>query len=125
MKRRKRFTIKLVALGLAAAAFSAAPAQARLDEGLGMSKQSEPVLVVSPDDRNISLMSPQTEPNVVVSPDDRAIRRSEVSPAPSAISSDDGFELGTLGMSGLVLLLGAAGAFTIAYYARAGRVAGA
>jgi hypothetical protein len=127
MTRRKWFRIRFVALGLAVAAFSAPAAQAKLDEGLGLPKQSEPTLIVSPDDRNVQLVTPtQVEPNIVVSPDDRAIRRSEVSPSqPTAVSSDDGFELGTLGMSGIVLLLAAGGTFVAIRQVHNGRLANA
>jgi hypothetical protein len=127
MKRRTWFRIRFVALGLAVAAFSAPTAQARLDEGLGLPKQSEPTLSVSPDDRNLQLMAPaKVEPNIVVSPDDRAIMRSEVAPSqPTAVSSDDGFELGTLGMSGIVLLLAAGGTFVAIRHAQSGKLASA
>ena len=127
MKRRNWFRIRFVALGLAVAAISAPAAQAKLDEGLGLPKQSEPTLIVSPDDRNLQLMAPtQVEPNIVVGPDDRAVRRSEVAPSqPSAISSDDGFELGTLGLSGIVLLLGAAAIFVAVRQTHNGKLASA
>jgi hypothetical protein len=127
MKRRNWFRIRFVALGFAAAAIVASPAQARLDEGLGLPKQSEPTLIVSPDDRNLQLMTPtQVEPNIVVSPDDRAIMRSEVTPSqPTAISSDDGFEFGTLGMSGIVLLLAAGGTFVAIRQVQNGKLASA
>jgi hypothetical protein len=127
MRRRKRFTIRLVALGLAVAAVSASPAQAYLDEGLGMPKQSEPTLAMSPDDRNLSIVSPaRIEPNVVVSPDDRAVQRSHVAPSQASSSaSDDGFEIGTLGMSGIVLLLGAGMALLAVHEARRGKLASA
>jgi hypothetical protein len=129
MKRRKRFTIKLVALGLAVAAISASPAQAILDEGLhGLQPVYSESLVVSPDDRNVNLMpTAQIEPSVIVSPDDRKFSR--MSPATatrtSLTSSDDGFEIGTLGISGIVLLLGAAATFVAAHQARRGKLAGA
>jgi hypothetical protein len=128
MRRRKRFTIKLVALGLALAAISASPAQAKLDEGLGMPRQSEPILVVSPDDRNLDLTpAVQIEPNVIVSPDDRRLSRmSPVAAAqPSLVSSDDGFELGTFGMGGIILLVGAAGTLLALHQTRKGKLASA
>jgi hypothetical protein len=127
MKRRTWFRIRFVALGLAVAAFSAPTAQARLDEGLGLPKQSEPTLSVSPDDRNLQLMATtQVEPNIVVSPDDRAIQRSEVAPSqPTVVSSDDGFELGTLGMSGIVLLLAAGATFVAIRHTQNGKLASA
>jgi hypothetical protein len=130
MRRKKRFTIRLVALGFAVAAISTAPAQARLDEGLGVPKQSEPTFAVSPDDRAVNLMSPtQIAPTQVAGPDDRAFSRvSPVAPVapsqPSTITSDDGFEIGTLGMTGIALLLAAGLALTVVYQGRRGKLAG-
>lgn len=124
MRRKKRFTIRLVALGFAVAAISAAPAQARLDEGLGVPKQSEPTFAVSPDDRAVNLMSPtQITPTNVVSPDDRAVSRvSPVAPhGPTTITSDDGFEIGTLGLMSIALLLAAGLGFAAIYQERRGR----
>jgi hypothetical protein len=149
MKRRKRLTIKMVALGLAVAGIAAAPAQAKLDEGLGLPKQSEPTLAVGSDDRGFSRMAPtqiepnvivgsddrgfsrmsptQIEPNVIVSPDDRKVSRTSPTTAsqPSLISSDDGFEIGTLGMTGIVLLLGAGAAVVAVQHTRKGKLASA
>jgi hypothetical protein len=128
MKRRKRLTIKMVALGLAVAGIAAAPAQAKLDEGLGLPKQSEPILVVGSDDRGFSRVSPaQIEPNVIVSPDDRKVSRTSPTTAsePSVISSDDGFNFGALGMTGIVLLLGAGAAVVTVHHSRKGRLASA
>jgi len=146
MKRRKRFTIKMVALGFAVTAIAAAPAQASLDEGLGLSKQSEPTLAVSPDDRAVNLMSPQT-PSTVVSPDDRAVnlmspqstpvtgvspddravpRVSPLTPIqPTTISSDDGFEIGNLGLMGIALVVAAGLGFAAIYQGRRGKLASA
>ena len=123
MRRSKRLTIKLVALGLAVAAVAPIQAQAWFDEG-------EPggARIVSPDDRPLHGMSysSYTEPNVVVSPDDRAVSRiSPTTNQPSLVSSDDGFELGTLGMTGIVLALGAGLALIAAHEARRHRLAGA
>jgi len=103
MKRKKRITIKLVAVGLAVAALAAPPAMARLDEGLGV--QAQPATrVVSPDDRATSRVSP-------------------VPAQPSIVATDDGFELGALGMSGIVLLLGAGGAVLAVNHSRKGKLA--
>ena len=107
MKRRKRFTIRLVALGFAVTALAAPTAQARLDQtGGGATK------VVSPDDRPIHGVgySSYTQPSVVLGADDRSFNR--MSPptsqtSPVSVSSDDGFELGSLGMTGIILALGA------------------
>jgi hypothetical protein len=149
MKRRKRLTIKMVALGLAVAGIAAVPAQAKFDEGLGLPKQSEPTLAVGSDDRGFSRMSPvqiepnvivssddrgfsrmspvQIEPNVIVSPDDRKVSRTSPTTAsqPSLISSGDGFEIGTLGMTGIVLLLGAGTAVVAVHHTRKGKLASA
>jgi hypothetical protein len=107
MKRRKRFTIKLVALGFAVTALAAPTAQARLDQGSGSGTK-----VVSPDDRPIhgAGYSSYTQPSVVLGADDRSFNR--MSPvtsqsSPVSVSSDDGFELGTLGTTGIILALGA------------------
>jgi hypothetical protein len=126
MKRRKRLTIRLVALGFAVTAIAASPAQAKLDEGLGMPKQSEPSLVVSPDDRNVNLMSTaQTEPNVIVSPDDRKVSRMSPTTAGqlTVTTGGDGFEIGTLGMTGIVLLLGAGATLVAIQHMRRGKLA--
>jgi hypothetical protein len=123
MRRRKRFTIKLVAVGLAVAAIAPTTAQAWFDEGGAGGTQ-----IVSPDDRPLHGMSysSYTEPNAVVSPDDRAVSRmSPTTNQPSLVSSDDGFELGTLGMTGIVLALGAAAALIAAHETRRHRLAGA
>jgi hypothetical protein len=105
MKRRKRFTIKLVALGFAVTALVAPTAQARLDQGSGSGTK-----VVSPDDRPIHGAGSYTQPSVVLGADDRSFNR--MSPvtsqsSPVSVSSDDGFELGTLGTAGIILALGA------------------
>lgn len=123
-KRSKRFTIKLVALGLAVAAIGAAPAQAKLDEGLGVPRQSEPTFAVSPDDRSVNLM--QVDPNVVVSPDDRRISRmSPATPDQATGTSGYDFQIGDLGVAGIVLLLGGAATLVAVRQARSGRLASA
>lgn len=121
MKRRKRLTIKVVALGLAIAAIAPTTAQAYIDEGGSGGTQ-----FVSVDDRPIHGMSYSThsEPNVVVSPDDRAVSRmSPTTNQPSLVSSDDGFELGTLGMTGIILALGAGAALIAVHETRRHRLA--
>jgi hypothetical protein len=106
MKRRKRFTIRLVALGLAVAALSAAPAQATPDEGAyGLQPsnvQSQPL--VTADD----IGRPTPEPS-----------------QPTVVASDNGIETGSLAMSGIVLLLGAGAAFVAVHQTRKGRLASA
>jgi hypothetical protein len=125
MKRRKRFTIKLVALGFAVTALAAPTAQARLDQGSGSATK-----VVSPDDRPIHGVgySSYTQPNVVLGADDRSFNR--MSPTTSqtsavGVSSDDGFELGTLGMSGIILALMAGAALIAVHEARKHKLVGA
>jgi hypothetical protein len=122
MKRKKRLTIRLVALGLAIAAIAPTAAQAYIDEGGSGGTQ-----FVSVDDRPLHGMSYSTysEPNVVVSSDDRAVSRmSPTTNQPSLVSSDDGFELGTLGMTGIILALGAGAALIAVHETRRHRLAG-
>jgi hypothetical protein len=122
MKRKKRLTIKLVALGLAIAAIAPTAAQAYIDEGGSGGTQ-----FVSADDRPMHGMSYSTysEPNVVVGSDDRAVSRmSPTTNQPSLVSSDDGFELGTLGMTGVILVLGAGAALIAVHETRRHRLAG-
>ena len=121
MKRRKRLTIKLVALGLAVAAIAPTTAQAYLDE-LG----SGGTQIVSVDDRPVhgTSYSTYSEPNVVVGSDDRAVpRMSPTTNQPSLVSSDEGFELGTLGMTGIILALGAGAALIAVHETRRHRLA--
>ena len=121
MKRRKRLTIKLVALGLAVAAVAPTTAQAYLDE-LG----SGGTQIVSVDDRPLhgTSYSTYSEPNVVVGSDDRAFpRMSPTTNQPSLVSSDEGFELGTLGMTGIILALGAGAALIAVHETRRHRLA--
>jgi hypothetical protein len=135
MKRKKRFTIRLVALGFAVVAVSAAPAQAKLDEGLGFhwagpAQQG----MISPDDRVDRVMpGPSHQATVtglkssqqILSADDLSGRVTPVASQPSVVSSDDSFEWGTVGISGFVLLLGAVGAYLIVHHSNKGRLASA
>jgi hypothetical protein len=128
MRRKKRFTIKVVALGFAVSALMAAPAQARVDEGMGMPKQSEPALVLGADDRSLSRISTAVIPSPVVSPDDRAISR--VSPdtivQPHTVATtNDGYEIVDFGVAGIVLLLGAAAILMAVRHVQHGRLASA
>jgi hypothetical protein len=118
MKRRKRFTIKLVALGLAVAALSAPPAQAKLDEGLNGLQASYTQRLVTADDivRPSPLRQQQLQQPLVTADD--VTHPSQVPSQPTVVQSDDGFELGTLGVSGIVLLLGAGAAFMAVYQGR-------
>jgi hypothetical protein len=115
MRRRKRFIIRLVALGLAVGVISAAPAQARLDEGTGVPKQSEPTLATGSDDRGVNLKLPAPyEPTVGQAP-------------PTSTRSDDDNDVAivTLGVAGIILALGAGVAMVAAYEARKRRLASA
>jgi hypothetical protein len=129
MKRQKRYTIKLVALGLAVAAIGAPAVQARPDGMTGSEVRSLHDSVVTatvgPDDRAIHGTSPQ----VVVSPDDRVIHGTQSptsSPQPVSAEDGSGFDPSTGVLSGIVLLLAAGGmtAFSV-YYTRKGRLASA
>jgi len=126
MKRKKRFTIKLVALGFAITALASPSAQAYLDpSGTGRTQ------IVTPQDRpihGVGYSSYSTQPNVVLGADDRAFDR--LSPttreAPVLTSSDGGgFELGALGMTGIVLALMAGAALIAVYEARKHKLIGA
>jgi hypothetical protein len=110
MRRKKRFTIKLVAIGFAVAAIGAPVAQA-IPEGLDGSdsraiRADGSQSVVSPDDRVMH----GTHPQVIRSPDDRPIHGvTSVQPTQSVSASDDrGFELSNGVLSGLALALLAA-----------------
>jgi hypothetical protein len=126
MKRRKRFTIKLVALGFTVAALSAAPAQAIPDEGANglqpLAVQTESL--VTADD--IGRPSPGPTNNVpqLFTADD--IQHPSLVPSqPTVVASDDGFEFGSLAMSGIVLLLGAGAALVAVHQVRRGKLASA
>ncbi len=108
MRRRKRFIIKVVAVGLAVAAISASPVQAGLDEGTGVPKQSEPTLVISPEDRKAPWMAPAPASQ------------------PSRVSTDDDNDaaLVTLGVAGIILALGTGVALVAVYEARQRKLAG-
>jgi hypothetical protein len=128
MRRRKRFTIKVVALGFAVSALMAAPAHAGLDEGYGMQKQSAATLQLGPDDRSLSRISTAVSPSPIVSPDDRAISR--VSPdtivQPHTVATtNDGYEIVDFGVAGIVLLLGAAAILMTVRHVQHGRLANA
>jgi len=133
MKRRKRFTIRLIALGLAIVAVSAAPAQAKLDEGVGFHWTSERQGTIAPDDRVNRVVPGATRLNVValesssvqiLSADDLTGRVTPKPGQPSVVASDDdGFAWGTIGMSGFVLLLGAIGTYLILHQSNKGKLA--
>jgi hypothetical protein len=130
MRRKKRFTIKMVALGFAVAALSAPAAQA-IPEGMQSSDlrslhDNGIQLVVSPDDRVIHGMTPP----VVKSPDDRAVHgTTSVQPTTQPVSADDSgwfeFSNNTL-TTGIVLalLLAAMGGYAARQVRKAGKLAG-
>jgi hypothetical protein len=110
MRRKKRFIVKLVALGLAVAAISASPVQARFDESTGVPKQTEPTLATGSDNRGVNLKLPAPyEPTVGQG-------------SPSASSEND-VALLTLGVAGIILALGAGVAMVAVYEARKRRLA--
>ena len=128
MRRKKRFTIKMVALGFAVAALTAPAAQA-IPEGMQGSDlrslhDNGIQLVVSPDDRVIHGMTPP----VVKSPDDRAVHGT-TSVQPTPVSADDSgrfeFSNNTL-TTGIVLalLLAAMGGYAARQVRKAGKLAG-
>jgi hypothetical protein len=124
MRRKKRFQIKLVALGLAAFAVAAPAAQAMPDGLTGpeaRALQNSHNQIVSPDDRGIGLRAEHVAPiqaALVVGPDDRSLNRaSQVQTATPPVASDsDGFEVGTVALSGIVLLLAAGGMTAFAFH---------
>jgi hypothetical protein len=113
MRRRKRFIVKLAALGLAVTALSASPAQARLDEGTGVPKQSKPASVTGSDDRGLMLPAPY-EPTV-----------GQGSPTSTSSDNDNDVATVTLGVAGIILALGAGVAIVAVYEARKRRLASA
>jgi hypothetical protein len=126
MRRRKRFTIRLVALGLAVAALSAPPAQAKLDEGLnGLQPPYTEQTLVTADDigRPTPVSTPTSIPQLVTADD--VTHPSLASDPTVVVQSGDGFEIGTLGISGIVLLLGVGAAFMAVYQVRKVRHASA
>jgi hypothetical protein len=122
MKRRNWLKLRSVALGLAVAAVAAPAAQA-MPEGVdgiqARSLQESKNLIVSPDDRSLSIKVEHIAPvSAVVSPDDRPINRASYQPKASApvVSDSDGFELGTVALSGLLLLVAAGGMTALAIH---------
>jgi hypothetical protein len=128
MRRKKWFTIKMVALGFAVAAVAAPVAQA-IPEGvqgsdLRVLRGDGTERVVGPDDRIIH----GTNPQVVKSPDDRVIHGARpVQSAPQQVSGNESrFELSNDALSGIVLgLLAAAamGGYAVHQVRKAGKLA--
>ena len=96
MRRRKRFTIRLVALGLATAAVATPTALAIPDEGLNGLQPIEVVSLRTADD----------------------VAHPSLAESQPVVSSDDGFTITTLGISGIVLLLAAGAAFMAMHQVR-------
>ena len=129
MKRRKRFSIRLVALGFAIAAIAAPTAQAvpsdpdtnRVESGLYYSTTDN--AITSPDDRKMhATWATQTVgvETVIQSPDDRKVHATWAPQPASAVADDDGFGFGTTSIvSGLVLLM--VGSFGLVLIARSVR----
>lgn len=116
--RRKRPKVRLLALGLAAAAVAAPAAQA-MPEGLDgtearMLQESRHVAVA---DRAAPSV-PSAQPPTVFSPDDRSLNRAsyQQQASPSVVSDSGGFEPGTVATSVLVLLLAAGGMTALAIH---------
>jgi hypothetical protein len=128
MKRRKRFNIRLVALGLAVAAIAAPAAQAvpsdpdtnRVESGLYYSAVDN--TIKSPDDRKMHATWTQQSgvvDTVINSPDDRKMHATWAQQPASAVADDDSFFGTTSIVSGFVLLL--VGGFGVALVARSTR----
>lgn len=134
MKRKSWFKIRSVAVALAAVAVAAPAAQA-MPEGVdgiqARSLQASKHVIVSPDDRSLGIRAEHILPTstaVVVSPDDRAVNRASSQPkaSPPVVSDSGGFEVGTVALSGLVLLLAAGGLTALAIHqGNKGRLANA
>jgi hypothetical protein len=127
MKRRKRFSIRLVALGFAIAAIAAPTAQAvpsdpdtnRVEHGLYYSAVDN--RIVSPDDRKMHGTWTQAKTEIV-SPDDRKVHAAW--PSQPAVADDDSSFGTTSIVSGLMLLLvGSFGVALVARSVRKGRLA--
>jgi hypothetical protein len=127
MRRKKRFTIRLVALGFAAAAIAAPAAQA-IPEGMNGTElralQSGGERVVSPDDRTIH----GTHPQVIKSPDDRPIHATasvKPTPQPVSVTDDDGINLsnGEISSIAVALLAALMAGYAVYQVRKAGKLA--
>jgi hypothetical protein len=132
MKRRKRFTIRLVALGFAVTAIAAPTAQAG-PEGLtgpelrSVHESLVPTDVVRTPDNRVTFTS-RWEPQPVMSPEDLVVQRTNPTstPSPTSLSDDSRFEVSTTALTGMILLLAAGGAGIIVLrQSRKGRLASA
>jgi hypothetical protein len=129
MKRKKRFAIRLAALGFAVTALAAPTALAGPYDMTGPElralHESVAPTVLAPDDR-VSLGS-RWEPQPVMSPEDLVVQRTTPSTySPVSTDGGSGFEIGTSAMTGIILLLAAGGTgFVVLRQTRKGRLAGA
>lgn len=130
MKRRKRFSIRLIALGLAVTAIAAPAAQAvpsdpdtnRVESGLYYSAVDNQI--TSPDDRKMHATWSQRVETVISSPDDRKVHATWAQQPTQAVANhDDGFGTDSI-VGGLVLLLiGSVGIGVVVRTVRNGRLA--
>lgn len=120
MRRRKRFTIKLVALGLANMALAAPTALAVPDEGLNGLQPIQVVSLKTADD--VERPTPVSSPPLVTADD---VAHPSLVESQPVVSTDDGFEFTTLGITGIVLLLGGGAAFMAMYQVRKANLANA
>jgi hypothetical protein len=132
MKRRKRYAIRLAALGFAVTAIAAPTAQAG-PEGLtgpelrSVHESLVPTDVVRTPDNRVSFTS-RWEPQPVMSPEDLVVQRTTPTstPSPTSLSDDSRFEVSTTALTGMILLLAAGGAGIIVLrQSRKGRLASA
>jgi hypothetical protein len=133
MRRKKRYALRLVALGFAVTAIAAPTAQAGPDGMTGPEARSVHASLVAtsdvpntPDNR-VSYAS-RWEPQPVMSPEDLVVQRTQVTSTPAPTSADDGtrFEVSTPTLTGMILLLVAGGAgFIVLRQSRKGRLASA
>jgi hypothetical protein len=126
--RRKWPRIRLLALGLAAAAIAAPAAQAMPDGVDGMEARSLQELRRASVVQQDRAVTATPKASTVFSPDDRPINRASYQPkaSPSVVSDSGGFELGTVALSALVLLVAAGGMTALAIHQnQGGRLANA
>ena len=132
MKRRKRFSIRLIALGFAVTAIAAPAALAvpsdpdtnRVESGLYYSASDNSI--TSPDDRKMhaTWSQPSAVDTVISSPDDRKVHATwPQQPTQAVANHDDGFGTDSI-VGGLVLLLiGSVGIAVVVRTVRNGRLA--
>jgi hypothetical protein len=126
--RRKRPRIRVLALGLAAAAIAAPAAQAMPDGVDGMEARSLQELRRASVVHQDHAVPAASHASTTFSPDDRPINRASYQPkaSPPVVSDSGGFELGTVALSALVLLVAAGGMTALAIHQnQGGRLANA